>query len=184
MAAATRTPAKPTAPAADTPADLAARLESLLSALIGAHQQMLALTEHHRLALSRADGDAVQRCILKHSEHAAQVSSLDAERRQIVAALAGPGTPRNTPVTITTVAQCLPEPARGRIVSLAMALRELLVRLQRETAVIKAATQSLVSHMDGLMQQVARALSQARLYGPGGRIDPGGPVACGLDLTH
>lgn len=162
--------------------DLTTRLEAVLAELIAAHRDMLALTQEHRAALSRADGAAVQHCVERQGVAAARIASIETERREVVAALAGPS--RGAPVTITSLAQRLAEPARERIISLAGTLRDLLIALQREAAVVRAATQSLVSHMDGLMQQVARALSQARLYGPGGRIDPGGPVAGGLDLTH
>ena len=51
-------------------------------------------------------------------------------------------------------------------------------------AVIKAATQSLVAHMDGLMQHVTRALSRTRLYDPRGRINAGAATTGGLDVTH
>lgn len=175
--------AQPSRNQAATPAELAARLESLLSDLIAAHSQMLELTVEHRAALSRADGAAVQMSVGQQGVVAARIADLEGERRRIVAAMLGPATPLAQP-TITMLAEKLPEPARARIVSLAAALRELLLRLRSEAAVVRAATQSLVSHMDGLMQQVARTLSQARLYGRGGKIDPGGPVACGLDLTH
>lgn len=168
-------------PSPATATNIPAQIEALLSALIDAHRQMLALTVEHRAAIARADGQGVERCTQQQAALASKIASLDEQRARLVAALAGPSPA--TP-TITAVAQKLPEPVRGRIVALAAALRELLVKLQREVAVVRAATQSLVAHMDGLTQQVARVLSHARLYGPRGRIDTGGPVACGLDLTH
>ena len=113
---------------------------------------------------------------------AARVAELELQRRDIVASLTRPS--RGEKPTVSVVAAGLPEPIRSRVLALAARLRDLLFRLRREMGVIKAATQSLVAHMDGLMQQVARAMSQTRLYDPRGRIDPGGPAACGLDLTH
>jgi flagellar FlgN protein len=170
------------APSKTITTDAAAKLETLLGELIEAHKGMLELTTEHRRAISRADGAGVQMCVEHQGVLAARIAAMDVERKKLVLALTGGAA--SAPPTITILAERLPEPMRGRIVGLAAALRELLVRLQRETAVVRAATQSLVAHMDGLMQQVARSLSQARLYGPRGRIDPGGPVACGLDLTH
>jgi hypothetical protein len=86
--------------------------------------------------------------------------------------------------TLTAMAERLEEPERSRVVAAAARLRDVLVRLQQETRTVRAATNALLAHMNGLMQQIARTLSQTRLYGPSGRIESGTPVACGLDLTH
>ena len=165
-----------------SPADAAGVLESVLAAMIEAHEQMLAIAGSHRAAIARADGQGVQACVEQMGVLAARVAELELQRRDIVASLTRPS--RGEKPTVSVVAAGLPEPIRSRVLALAARLRDLLFRLRREMGVIKAATQSLVAHMDGLMQQVARAMSQTRLYDPRGRIDPGGPAACGLDLTH
>jgi len=165
------------APADPSPA---ARFESLLASLIDTHEQMVAIALDHRRAISRADPAGVQSCIGQQAVLAAQVAALETKRRALTATLA----PGLISPTISSVAQSLPEPARSRILATAARLRDVLLRLQRENSILRTATQSLLAHMDGLIQQVARALSHARLYGPQGRIDTAGPVACGIDLTH
>lgn len=157
-------------------------LEAVLSSMIDAHEQMLVIAGNHRAAIARADGHGVQDCVEHTGVLAARVAELELQRRAIIAGLVKPG--RGEKPTVSMVAAGFPEPARGRVLALASQLRDLLIRLRQEMRVIKSATQSLVAHMDGLMQQVVRALSQTRLYDPRGRIDPGGPAACGLDLTH
>ncbi len=171
-------------PQATEPAlDPGAQFESILIALIETHEQMLAIAIEHRAAISRADTTGVQSCVGRQAVLSARVNELESQRRTLTAALA-PARPGSPSPTITLVAQKLPEPSRGRVLGAAAKLRDVLLRLQRENRILRSATQSLVAHMDGLIQQVARALSQARLYGPQGRIDTGGPVACGIDLTH
>ena len=167
------------------PADPVAGLEQVLSQLIDAHEEMLTITAHHREAISRADGHGVQSCVEQTGVLAARIADLEVERRTIVTTLTRTGE-RNRP-TLTALAAGLPEPSRARVLSLAARLRGLLIQLRQELGVIRSATQALVGHMDGLMQQVVRAVSQTRLYDTRGRMDPGptGVVAAGgLDLTH
>ena len=164
--------------------DPAAELESVLGSLIETHEQMVAIAIDHRAAISRADAAGVQACVGQQAVLSARVAELETQRRSLAAAIAPAmaGSP-----TITTIARALPEPARGRVLGAASRLREVLLRLQNENRILRSATQTLLTHMDGLIQQVARALSQARLYGPRGRIDTGGTAplqACAIDLTH
>jgi hypothetical protein len=171
-------------PAAERPdPEALAGFESTLESLIQTHEQMLAIARDHRAAIGRADGGAVQACIGQQAVLAARAVDLDSTRKRLSAALSQ-GREAAGATTISAVAARLPEPSRTRILGLAGRLRELLTALQRENRIIRSATESLLSHMDGLMQQVARTLSHTRLYSPQGRIDSRAPVACGLDVTH
>jgi FlgN protein len=166
-----------------TPLDQATgRLEDVLTRMIGAHEQLLGLAGEHRAAMSRADGALVQRLAMQQAELARQIGDLEAERRRVVSLLI-PGVATSQP-TFAVLTTQLPEPARGRIAGLGRRLRELLLKVQAEHRVIRSATHALIAHMDGLVQQVARALSQAGVYGPRGRLDHVPAAPCGLDLTH
>src|SRR6185436_4326472 len=103
----------------------------------------------------------------RQADLAGDVARLDESRRRIITALF-PGT---TTTSMATVVAALPEPARSRLTAVGRRLRDLLARLQAEQRVLRTATAALVAHMDGLMQQVARALSSAHTYGPRGRLD-------------
>ena len=64
-------------------------------------------------------------------------------------------------------------------------LKTLMNELQRERGTVRAATESLLAHMEGLMRQVARKLSHAGTYGPQGAVGAGNQqVVSGLDVTH
>jgi hypothetical protein len=164
-------------PAATDSPSIARDLESLIGDLTETHERMLALTIDHRRAISLADAQAIERCMRAQAEVAERIGELEVQRRRLVA-------PHGRGVTLTALAERLTEPDRARLVAGAARLRDVLVRLQEQTRTVRAATHSLVAHMSGLVQNLARALSQTRLYDPKGRINPGGPVACGLDLTH
>jgi hypothetical protein len=156
------------------------RLEQILAALVAAHESLLALTHEHRAAISRADGAAAQNCAKRQAELAGQIATLESGRRTHLAQMLPAANPAAPLATFTSH---LPEPARGRITRIAARLRELLLQIQEQMRVIRSATSAIIAHMDGLMQQVAKALSQAGLYGPRGRLDQAPPAPCGLDLT-
>jgi hypothetical protein len=170
----------PTPTTPPTPADSARELEGLLASLHAAHEDLLATALEHRAALSRADVKAMQLCAARHADIASRIAELETLRRRLIIALAPQGSPTTS---ITSIAQALPEPFRARILAAAAALRELLLRVQREVRTVREATHALAQHMDGLMQQVARVLSHAGTYSARGRIDAGAAVASGLDLT-
>lgn len=164
-------------PNATTPT--AQDLEALIAALTEAHERMLALTLEHRGAISRADAAGIGRCIQQQREVAERIAALEVRRRRLAPPVTGADK-----TTLTAMAERLNEPDRSRVIAAAARLRDVLLRLQHETRTVRAATHALLAHMNGLMQQIARTLSQTRLYGPSGQIESGTPVACGLDLTH
>jgi hypothetical protein len=166
--------------------ELPLNLERVLADLLAAHEELLALAAEQRGAISRADLSAMDACSRGQEELARRIASLDTQRRQIVHALAGPGPGEN--LRISSIAQSLPEPGRGRIAGLAHRLREVLAALQEQNHVLRSAAGTLAGHMEGLMQQVARKLNQehgmaAGMYGRQGRVQDR-PIACALDMSH
>lgn len=162
-------------PHSPAPADLTERVESLLGELIGAYSELAALAGEHRAALARADAGAVEACARRQAAVAQRVAALDQQRAALVAGLPAP--------TLRALAEAAPEPDRARLVSRAGVARDLIARVHREYRVVQAATQSLLAHMDGIVQQIARRLSHAGTYGRAGRVE-GGQVAGGLDLRY
>lgn len=159
---------------------LAERLEQLLAELLASNETLLDLTREHRSALSRADGAAVEACSKRHAEIAGRIGALEGKRRELIRAIA----PETPSATINSITERLAEPVRSRVVEAAAKLRAVLVRVQQELRVLRAATVSLVGHMEGLMQQVARVLNTAGTYGRQGRIESGAAAPSGLDLSY
>ncbi len=154
-------------------------VEGLLTDLLSAYGELTGLAAEHRAAISRADGGAVEACARREAALATRLAQLDERRRSLSPA---PGGER---VTISALVERLPEPARGRAAVLTGQLRELVRKARREYATIRAATQSLVGHIDGLVQQVAHRLHGPGVYGPEGRVASGAAAAaCGIDVTR
>lgn len=159
-------------------ADLSDALEVVLRELVQTHQELLELVREHRRAISRSDAALIQDCILRQGMLGARGAHLERQRREIVQSITG-----QSRSTMTEVCGLLSGETSTRVAALADRLRATLAEIQRENHIVRAATHALMAHIDGLMQQVARALSRAGTYGRQGRVD-GGPVACGLDMVH
>jgi hypothetical protein len=166
------------------PSEQRHELELLLERYIALHERILDLTNLHRAALSKADGEAMKACLAQQQGLWTQVRDLDAARAKLAQRLAARASDASTQPTIAQLAQHLPEPSRHRVLALSAALRDLLSRIQKQSQVIQSATRTLLAHMDGLMQQVVRTVNRARVYTTRGTIAPDGPVVCGVDLVR
>lgn len=167
-------------PGTRPPSGLGADLESLLRELASVQSELLALASEHRAALARADTEAIARCVERQVALLDRSRIAEQKRRALVEAWA----PRERGITLTDLASRVEEPARARLLALGGQVRTLVERLARENRTVRAATESLMAHMDGLVRQVARRLSQSGTYSRRGGIDAGAPLAAGLDLRH
>ena len=179
------TPASPAA--ALTQDTLATQLEGLLAAFTTQYQAMLASTQAHREAIRRADNRAMQAAIATQQSSITTLGTLEQRRREVVALACNrfPSltTKRSVSITLTDLCQCVKDADRPRLTKLAAALKQLIQSVSDETKTIKAATASLLAHMEGLMRQVGRQLSHAGTYSAKGFVEPGGVVVSALDLS-
>ncbi len=174
---------EPNRTAAPTP-EQARALGALLDGLRGENEQLLGILRAHRDAIRRADGRAVEACTRAQGSILGRLADLEDRRRVLVAELcADPMGARGGPPTLSCLAGRFPEPERGTLAEGAARLASLLAEVQRETATVRFATQSLVAHMSGLMRQVARSLSHAGTYSARGSVDAGAAVVSALDLV-
>jgi hypothetical protein len=157
-----------------TASDLARDAQQLLTDLVDTYSELSAVGREQRRCLAGADGAGVERCAQRQLALAQRVADLDRRRQSLCG---GPAVP------ISSLVERLPAASSGPLKELTARARELIARVGQEYRVVHQATRSLLSHMDGVVQQVARRLSQTGAYGPGGRIDPARAVAGGLDMT-
>ncbi len=161
-------------------------LESLLTDLLGAHERLLAASIEQRQAVRGADPALVQRATQLQTESLHEIAALEDCRRELVADLTASmprRAPGSGPVTLSELARMMPEPQRTRLVELASRVRICVERAADEQRTLRAATGSLVAHMEGLMRQVARRLSHAGTYGRRGMVESVPAVVSGLDLV-
>jgi hypothetical protein len=169
-----------------TPSALCERLESLLE---GLHAAYVRLGEHaaaHREAIRQADTPALAETTAAQSRSLDTLARLEQQRRELVAASCTRfptlASKRSTVITLTDLCACVPEQDRPRLTTRARELRTLIESVNEQTTTIKAATVSLVAHMEGLMRQVGRQLSHAGTYTRRGYVEAGGCVVSALDL--
>lgn len=156
-------------------------VEDLLAGLLSEQRTMMDLARAHREAIASADPASIRVIVEQEAAALQRVGGLEAKRRELVALLS----PEDPRITVTGMAEKLAQPWRDRTVELAKQLRELALRVQREQRTVRLASESLLSHMEGMMQQLARKLSHAGTYTNTGSVDVGRQqVVSGVDLTH
>jgi hypothetical protein len=176
----------------DTPATLmnaevlAERLDALLGSFTAAYRRAANMAAQHREAIRQADGAGVARATDAQSRGIEELATLEQRRRELVALCCTRFAPlasrRATAITLTDLCQCVPVADRPRLLTKAAELKELVTSVNEQTRTIKAATVSLVAHMEGLMRQVGRQLSHSGTYTKRGYVEAGGAVVSALDL--
>ena len=169
-----------------TPEQLCERLDSLLNSLHGAYRRLGDQAAAYREAIRHADPAAIAEANGGQSRSIETLAKLEQQRRELVAAACTRFAPlaakRPTAITLTDLCACVPEKERARLSSLAAELRTLIMSVNEQTSTIKAATVSLIAHMEGLMRQVGRQLSHAGTYTRRGYVEAGGTVVSAIDL--
>lgn len=176
---------------------LSASLEKSLLAMTVEHEKLLGLARAQRAAIRGADAAALAACTTAQQEAVQRIETMETERRALAERLARAvglepiGGTRARPGEgargwrVSVIASKLPAVWRERVAEAAKKLRDSAERVSNEHGVIRAAAESLSLHMEGIMQQVGRKLSDAGLYGRGGRVGTTGLVgsACTLDMV-
>lgn len=162
----------------------AAQLEQLLRDLEAHYRASLALTAEHRAAISAANPAAIGACVARQQQAARALLDLEARRARLVGLLApGPRAAGGPPVTLTALATRAAPAPRARLLALAEALRALMRQADAQERAVRAASESLLAHMHGMISQVRRALSPAGAYHRPGSHAEAAVVLSGLDIT-
>lgn len=154
-------------------------LEELLTDLVEAHEVFVGASDQHREAIRQADTAAIAHTRELVTDACIRIANLDTERKQIVEAMA----PDKPDATLSYLAAGLPEPGRSRALELASTLRELVIQARADQRRLRAAADSMLRHVRGIVQQVQQGLNHAGTYGRAGRVDAGARVVSGIDMT-
>ncbi|MGH7132270.1 MAG: hypothetical protein ACREJO_10035 [Phycisphaerales bacterium] len=175
----------------------AAALESLLRDLTAHHEAAVVLCREHRTAIARADHHAIGVCVMRQQTAGSTLAELDLRRMRLVAA-AVPAPAPAKPVAskpadrrgmqapemrLSELAAHAPGAWRERLLERAESLREVMRGAAREQEVLRQASESLLSHMKGLMAQVSRQLSATGTYARTHTPPEHAQVLTGIDLT-
>lgn len=177
----------------------AAELARLIRAMHEQQTEQLALVREHRAAIAKADNGAMARCTQGQKLCAQKLAEIEARRLNLVrvivqgsapvrlaAALTAPGGAA-AKLTLSQLVEKCPESARMELRKSADALRALAATVASEQSVLSSAARSLLSHMNGLMERLSRAVSHTGTYRrPGTAVMGGhgaGVVISSVDLT-
>lgn len=165
--------------------DLLARLETLLSTLVEEYQRLCTELDEYRSALAQADQPRLTAALANNQARAARLAELEAHRSLLMRSIASVRPGQAIPELSTSqVAAQAPEPVRSRLLNLAGKLRPIIARADEQQRIARLATQSLLAHTTGVMQQIQRQLSQTGTYTRGARpAAAASPVVSALDLT-
>ena len=159
----------------------ATRLLEILDATLSVQREILAAVRARREAVRVADFAALGR--IEKGEPALTLRMTELERArmtepaQLTVRLALP--PKST---LGDIAARLSEPDRARLDLVRSELRRTIEETQRESGVVRQATERLSAHMAGIMQSVHSALAHAKVYSRGGAITIGPNVVSTLDI--
>ncbi len=152
----------------------AAALRELLTDYIAQQRAQLDAINTHRTALSTADAPAIARCTELQRAIAQSLLNLDAKRAGLIRAIVHGNIPLRAalaltdhnapPITIRQLIARCPQPNQHELNTLATELRTLAHQCAQQQSILRAAAQSLVQHMHGLMDRVGRALSHTGNY--------------------
>ncbi len=162
------------------------QLDAVLRMLVSEHEQLLTLAQEHRRAISQADAAALSRCLGAQQQAVQRIAALERQRQTVVAGLARGGAGvrggANGMTRLSEVTAGAPEPMRKRLESIAAVLRDVLGRLHQEHQALRQAAETLSMHMEGLLRQVCRGMSQTGTYARCGSMESTVQVVSAVDV--
>ena len=145
------------------------QLVELLQELVSGHEKLMTLAQQKRHALRTAQFQRVTQTCEDENQIVQQISELEKRRLQLVADLTLAMDPQaKSPLRMAALAEQLPEPHRGRLLVMRQQLIQHMEAARKEINVARQATESLVAHMQGLMQSIGSVCNDVNLYGSNG----------------
>lgn len=158
-------------------------LEALLFEIEQHARDSASLADEHRAAISAGDTANLARCIAAQQQSAARLSALEARRAAFLRSL-GLRTASTGTVTLSQLAAMAPKPRAAVLTATAARVRELLADAAQRRESVRLASLSLMAHMQGIVRQISRNLSETKTYSPPGHRLASAAVPTGtLDFT-
>lgn len=155
-------------------------LESLLLDMERHAAAAARLADEHRAAIASADAANLARCVAAQQHAASELSTLESRRAAFLKSMGL----RQSAVTLTQLAALAPAPRAAALTAAAARVRTLLADAARRRESVRLASLSLMAHMQGLLRQITRYLSDTKTYAPPHRLAlSAGTTAGTLDFT-
>lgn len=128
--------------------------ETLITRYQQVGQLMLEVSQRHHGAIGRADTKLIAQCVQQQQSLSVQLAELEAQRGILLKKLSLP-----ISATLSIVAERAQPSKREELLMRAAAARHTLGEALKLHEVIRQASQTLMLHMQGLVQQVSRHMS-------------------------
>lgn len=141
------------------------KLESALQRQIAAHERLLDVMKQKLEVFRRAKQQDLDNLIREENKQLQEIGEIEKERLTLVAHLTQAIDANATePLRMGELAERLSEPARSRILLFRMKLRDRMQQVQREARVIRSASETLLRHMQGIVQTIGGAMTGISTY--------------------
>lgn len=165
---------------------LCKKLNKVLDTYISIHKELLSVLIEKKEAMRRADSEHIKKCLTKEHELAAGVERLNTERQTLILELAREcniaGDKNN--ITITRIAEQLPETSRKILLVKAESLKGIIKSIKKESTIIRTSGEMLSAHLAGLMHKINALASATGLYGCNGRVGATPSMITTLDVSQ
>lgn len=151
-------------------------LEAHMTQLTEEHEQLLGLVRRKREAMRSAHPALVTDCCERENQHVQRIAHIEKRRQDLVGRITdqiAPGVDR--PMRLTDLIHHTAQPRRDRLTAMHRKLRQTMRDIQRENDIARRATEGLLRHVRGVIQQVTHALDGGKTYGRRG-IEHGPPL--------
>ncbi len=151
----------------------------LLGDLKRLHEEMLGVIRQKLAAMRQADTDALNSCLARERFLADRISQQEGLRQQLVQIIGkalGLELEARRTLTLSVLAEGLPEPERTQLLGLAAALRECLGQIESANKVAALVTGEMLKHFRQVYSAMARAGQTTGTYSSGGQLTTDRPT--------
>lgn len=154
-------------------------LIGLLGELRELHEELLAVIQQKLAAMKRADTDGVGSCVARETFLSNRIREREGFRQQLgqlIARELGVGPEAARKLSVTQIAEHVPEPRRGQLLALSAGTREVLRSIDEANKVAALVTGEMLKHFRQVYSAMARTGASTGTYSAGGRRTPDRPV--------
>ncbi|QDU72363.1 flagellar export chaperone FlgN [Mucisphaera calidilacus] len=145
-------------------------LEALLISMIERQRLWLAVFEQKTGAMRRGDRKLMAALTTQEKDHLAAMGEMEKRRLMLLGELTQVFRPdAREPMRLVELAQLLPEATRDRLLRLRQDLRAEMKRFREQLGSVRQASESILRHVNGVMETVVAAAAGVATYTSAGR---------------
>lgn len=161
-----------------------ATLEGVLKQQIALHGELLTFMSHKRDALASAQAQRLAETLQLENQKVQAIGELEKRRLEIMATLTILVQPEATePMRLDALVMHLPDPVANRVIAIRAQLRQRIEEVRQQTTIARRATESLMRHVQGLIQSIGSVSTGVSTYAHGGRLNPTATAVSTFNLT-